>query len=57
MSEHDNVDEVGFSNWYQAMTWICKQAKRISKYEVHGSEYIVDSGHYRYRVYFPKNHE
>ena len=50
VSEHDNVDEIGFSSWCQALTWICKQAKRISEYEVQGSEYVVDSGHYRYRT-------
>ena len=32
VSEHDNVDEVSFSNWHQAMTWICKRAKCISEY-------------------------
>ena len=57
VSEHDRVDEIGFSNWRQALTWICKQAKHISEYEVQGSEYVVDSGHYRYRFYFPKIHE
>lgn len=56
-SEHDRIDEIGFSSWHKAITWICKQAKRISEYEVQGSEYVVDSGHYRYRVYFPKNQE
>lgn len=39
------------------MKWICQQAKRIGEYEVQGSEYIVDSGHYQYRVYFPKMQE
>lgn len=24
VSEHDSVCEIGFSNWYQALTWICK---------------------------------
>ena len=57
VSEHDTVDEIGFSSWCQALTWICKQAKRIGEYEVHGSEYVVDSGHYRYRVYFLRNQE
>ena len=57
VSEHDRVDETCFTSWHQAMTWICKQAKRITDYEVKGSEYVVDSGHYRYRVYFPKNQE
>ena len=33
------------------MPWICKQAK------VCGSGYVVDSGHYRYRVYFLRNKE
>ena len=40
-----------------AMIWICKQAERICECEVKGSEYIVDSGHYRYKVYFPKSQE
>jgi hypothetical protein len=57
VSEHDSVGEIGFSNWCKALTWICKQAKRVGEYEVQGSEYVVDSGHYRYRVYFPKNQE
>lgn len=57
VSEHDSAGEIGFSNWRQALTWICKQAKRVGEYEVQGSEYVVDSGHYRYRVYFPKNQE
>lgn len=57
VSEHDKVDETCFSSWYQALTWVCKQAKRVGEYEVQGSEYIVDSGHYRYRVYFPKKQE
>ena len=51
VSEHDRIDEIGFSSWHKAMTWICKQAKRVSDYEVKGSEYVVDSGYYRYRVY------
>lgn len=53
VSEHDCLNEIGFSSWNKALIWICKQAKRISEYEVHGSEYVVDSGHYRYKVYFP----
>lgn len=57
VSEDDMVDEIGFSSWHKAMTWICKQAKRVSEYEVQGSEYVVDSGHYCYRVYFPRNQE
>ena len=57
VSEYDCVDKIHFSSWYQAMSWVCKQAKRVSECEVQGSEYIVDSGHYRYRVYFPKNQE
>lgn len=57
VAEHDAVDETGFSSWHQALTWICKQAKRVGEYEVKGSEYVVDSGHYRYRTYFPKNQE
>jgi len=57
VSEYDCIDEIGFSNWHQALTWICKQAKRVGEYEVQGSEYIVDSGHYCYRVYFPRNQE
>lgn len=39
------------------MIWVCKQAKRVSEYEVYGSEYVIDSGHYCYRVYFPRNQE
>jgi len=58
VSEHDRVDEIGFSNWCQALTWICKQAKWSNKADtVDASDYVVDSGHYRYRVYFPKNQE
>ena len=57
VSEQDQVDELGFSNWRHALAWVCKQAKRIGEYEVQGSEYVVDSGHYRYRVYFPKMQE
>ena len=51
VSEHDCIDEISFSSWHKAMIWICKQEK------VGGSEYVVDSGHYRYRVYFPINQE
>lgn len=47
VSEHDKVDELGFSLWRQAITWICKQAKL-------NTEYVLDSGHFRYRVFFPK---
>ena len=57
VSEHDCLNELGFSSWHKALTWICEQAKRISDYEVQGSEYIVDSGYYCYRVYFPRNQE
>ena len=57
VSEHDHIDEIGFSSWYKALTWICQQAKRVGEYEVQGSEYVVDSGHYRYRTYFPRNQE
>ena len=57
VSEHDKVDETGFSSWRQALTWVCQQAKRVGEYEVQGSEYVVDSGHYRYCVYFPKMQE
>lgn len=57
VSEHECLNETGFSSWRQALTWICKQAKRVGEYEVQGSEYVVDSGHYRYRVYFPKMQE
>lgn len=57
VSEHDCIDEIGFNLWHQAMTWICKQSKRITDYEVKGSEYVVDSGYYRYRVYFPRHQE
>lgn len=56
-SENDCKDEISFSSWNKAMIWICKQAKRVGEYEVQGSEYVVDSGHYRYRVYFPRNQE
>lgn len=55
VAEHDKVDEIGFSSWRQALTWVCKQAKRVGEYEIQGSEYVVDSGHYRYRVCFPRN--
>lgn len=51
VSEHDCIDEIGFSSWLKAMTWICKQAK------VGGSEYVIDSGHYRYRASLPRNQE
>lgn len=57
VSEHGRTDEIGFSGWNKAMIWICKQAKRFGEYEIQGSEYIVDSGHYRYRTYFPKCQE
>lgn len=57
VSEYDKVDELGFNSWRQALTWICQQAKRVGEYEVQGFEYVVDSGHYRYRVYFPKMQE
>ena len=57
VSEHERVEETGFSSWRQAMKWICKQAKRVGEYKVQGSEYIVDSGHYRYRTYFPSMQE
>lgn len=55
--ENDCIDGIGFSSWNKAMIWICKQAKRVGECEVQGSEYTVDSGHYRYRVHFPKNQE
>ena len=45
VSEHERVDEVSFSSLYNAMVWICKQAKT-------DTEYVVDSGNYRYRVCF-----
>lgn len=57
VSENDCVDVIGFSSWYKGLAWICKQAKRVGECEVQGSEYTVDSGHYRYRVHFPKNQE
>lgn len=57
VSEDDRIDKIGFSSWHKALTWICKQAKRISEYEVQGSEYVIDSGYYLYRVYFPRNQE
>ena len=55
--EHDCVDGIGFGSWYKGLAWICKQARRVGECEVQGSEYIVDSGYYRYRVYFPRNQE
>ena len=57
VSENDCIDEIGFSSWRKAMIWVCKQCKRVDEHEVQESEYIVDSGHYRYKVYFPKNQE
>ena len=45
VSEHDCIEEIGFSSWHKALNWICKQAK------VDSSVYVIDSGHYRYRVY------
>lgn len=57
VSESDCIDEIGFSSWCKAMIWVCKQCKRVDEHEVQGSEYIVDSGHYSYKVYFPKNQE
>ena len=57
VSENDCIDEIGFSSWRKAMIWVCKQSKRVDEHEVKGSEYIVDSCHYRYKVYFPKNQE
>lgn len=57
VNEDDCLNELGFSSWRSAMIRICKQAKRVGEYEVQGSEYVVDSGHYLYRVYFPKNQE
>lgn len=57
VSEHGNVDEISFSSWSQALIWVCKQAKRVSEYEVQGPEYVIDSGHYRYRTHFPKIQE
>ena len=55
--ENDCIDEIGFSSWRKAMICVCKQCKRVDEHEVQGSEYIVDSGHYSYKVYFPKNQE
>ena len=55
--ERDCVDGICFVSWYKGLAWICKQAKRVGECEVKGSEYIVDSGHYRYTIYFPKNQE
>lgn len=57
VSEYDCIGGVSFGSWYKGLSWICKQAKRVDECEVQGSEYIVDSGHYRYRIYFPKNQE
>lgn len=51
VSEQDRIDEIGFNSWRKAIIWICKQAK------ICGSEYEIDSGHYRYRVCFPTNQE
>lgn len=49
VSEHGRIDEIGFSSWHKALTWICKQAQ--SKAKVSGVKYIVNSGHFRYRVW------
>lgn len=58
VSEHDCIDETSFSNWRQALIWICKQAKWNNETDtVEASDYVVDSGHYRYRVYFPTRQE
>ena len=57
VQDNDCIDEISFSSWSKAMIWICKQCKRVDECEVQGSEYIVDSGHYRYKVYFPKSQE
>lgn len=57
VNEDDCLNELGFCSWRSAMIWICKQAKRVGEYEVQGSEYVVDSGYYCYRCYFPKNQE
>lgn len=52
VSEHDRIDEIGFSSWCKAMNWICKQVE-IAYDNDKGLEcYVLDSGHYRYRVYF-----
>lgn len=57
VSEYDCIGGIGFGSWYKGLAWICKQARRVGECEVQGSEYIVDSGYYRYRVHFPKNQE
>ena len=57
VQDNDCIDEIGFSSWHKAMIWICKQCKCVNECEVQGSEYIVDSCHYRYKVYFPKSQE
>jgi hypothetical protein len=57
VSEHDSLNELRFSSWKSAMIWISKQAKRVGEYGVEGPEYIIDSGHYRYRTNFPERQE
>ena len=57
VSKNCCVDEIAFSTWHSALTWICKQTKCADDYDAQCSKYIVDSGHYRYRVYFLRNHD
>lgn len=52
VSEHDRVGDIGFSTWHSAMTWVCNQIRNISNGKTQCSDYVIDSGHYRYRVYF-----
>lgn len=52
VSEHNRIDEIGFSTWHSATTWVFNQVKNISNGKIQCSEYVIDSGHYRYRVYF-----
>lgn len=52
VSEHDRVDEISFSSWHKAMNWICKQAEIAYDNDKGVECYVLDSGHYRYRMYF-----
>ncbi len=52
VSEHSRVGDTGFSTWHSATTWIYNQVKNISNGKSQCSDYVIDSGHYRYRVYF-----
>ena len=46
--------EILMYKWYHYVTVLTYY---LIREKVKGSEYIVDSGHYRYRIYFPKNQE